>query len=213
LALLPQTQDFGNVAPAETGVPYTFTVKNLGGVKSGMPSLKVQPTSAPFAIMSNLCMAPLDPGGTCDVTLTFTAPTTIGQSSAQLVVDGTPGGTASASLLGNSTYVEVTPRSFDFGDVAVGGSGKAQDFTVWHLGPAGSPMIFVMGMVNGKDATEFMTANSCANGLRSGDTCTITLSMTPRTAGAKAAVLDVSAHESTGLPQGTDKATLSGNGL
>jgi hypothetical protein len=215
LDLQPQLQPFGNVAPGQTSLPYTLILHNAGGLKSGTPSLVVQPTNSPFTITNNLCAAPLDPGGSCQVTMTFTAPTTVGPSSAQLQAFASPGGNASAMLVANSTFVEVTPRNFDFGDVSTVSAMKGQDFTVWHLGPAGSPMLSVMSMINGTNPTDFtITSTTCANGLSPGNTCTISITFQPRTIGPKSVILDLAAHDlAAGTAEGTDKAPLNGNGI
>jgi hypothetical protein len=217
LDVQPKMQAFGSVAPGQNSAPFTFTVKNVGGLKSGIPSLALSPTSAPFTITQNFCTSQLDPGGTCQIAVAFNAPSTTGQVSGQLVASASPGGNAAADLFGNSTYVEITPNAYDFGDTATGTGAnmKVKDFTVWHLGPAGTSTLFISNMLNGADARDFTVTNdTCgANGLQPGGSCTISVAFTPATLGAHSGTLDIAAHLATGAPQGTDKAKLSGNGI
>jgi hypothetical protein len=217
LDVSPKMQALGNVAPGQIGAPYTFTIKNVGGLKSGIPSLTLAPTNAPFTITQNFCTAQLDPSGTCQVAVVFIAPSTVGQVSAQLVATASPGGNTAADLFANSTYVEITPNAYDYGDTSTGTGAnmKVKDFTVWHLGPAGSSTLFISNMLNGADARDFLVTNdTCgANGLQPGGSCTISVAFTPATVGAHTGQIDIAAHLSTGAPQGTDKAKLSGNGI
>jgi hypothetical protein len=217
LDVTPNMQAFGNAAPGQTGASYTFTVRNVGGVQAGLPNVAVNPATGAFVISQNLCTAALDPTGSCQVTLTFIAPAVIGQATGQLDISASPGGNSSVPLMGNSSYIEVTPTSANFGDVTtlsltMGGTG----FTVWHLGPAGSPMVSVMDMLGGSNPSDFMiTSDTCVNGLSSGGNCTITLQFMPvGTPGPRSAELDISAIDRTaGAPAGTDKALLTGNGV
>jgi Carboxypeptidase regulatory-like domain len=215
LDIMPAMQSMGNAAPGLSGGPVTFTIKNIGGVKSGIPAFNFAPTNAPFTISQNFCTAELDSGGTCQVTLTFSAPATFGQSSGQLVASASPGGNATADLTGNSTYVEITPSFMDFGSImkqSIVSGGN--DFTVWHLGQTGAPMILIMSAINGTNAGDFMITNTtCANGLTPGGSCTVSVGFTPGGTGTRVAQLDVAAHLATGAPQGTDKASLSGAGI
>jgi hypothetical protein len=215
LDIMPALQSMGNVAPGLTGAPVSFTIKNIGGVKSGIPNFFFQPTNAPFTVTQNFCTAELDSGGTCQVWVTFTAPGTFGQSAGQLFASATPGGNTVANLTGNSTYVEITPTSMNFGSImklSVGPGGS--DFTVWHLGQSGAPMLLIMSAISGANPGDFViTGTTCTNGLTPGGSCTVTVDFTPTGTGLRTAQLDVAAHLATGTPQGTDKAALSGNGV
>src|SRR4029453_16408247 len=183
--VIPNMQSLGDVPPGQTGAPVTFTIKNVGGLRSGLPAFAFQPTNVPFAISQNFCTFQLDSGATCQIGVTFTAPGTFGQIAGQLVASANPGGSAIADLTGNSTFIEVTPSPFDFGDAVAGTGAKVQDFTVWRLGPPRGPLP-LRGMINGSHANAFMIMGGWGvNGVSPASSCTITVAFKPGAVGPK----------------------------
>jgi hypothetical protein len=218
LEVMPATFNFPNTAPGQESPPITFTVKNIGGLMSGTPAVSIGGTNAgAFTIKNDGCTSPLTSGTFCYVMVAFKPLSTFGIQSATLNATATPGGNSSAQLNGNSTLVEVTPVTHDFGDEMAGGANmKSFNFTVKHIGPAGSGMVTIVFSTTGPNVNDFTARStdcSGANGLQPGDICTIGVDFKPGAVGARSAELNVTAHASTGLPAGTAKATLAGNGI
>jgi hypothetical protein len=94
--------------------PTTLTVRNPGATPNTINSVLLSgPDANQFTITTNTCTTglTLPPGGTCTVSVTF-APTTSGTLVAALVVIGTGGSSATATLTGSSLFaptLTVTP--------------------------------------------------------------------------------------------------------
>jgi hypothetical protein len=215
LEIQPLTFLFPNTPPGTDSTPATFIVKNLGGVTSGTPSLSV--VGPDFVITTDDCKSPLASGATCLVTMVFRSalPLTLKQGS--LAASAAPGGTGNVMLAGNTTYVEVTPRMYDFGNVMAGGSNSQNHgFTVKNIAAPGGPYISIMSMLNGTSVNDWRTSTDCPSGgnlLAPGAICQVGVDFAPISTGAKTIILDVSAHEATGAAAGADKAQLTGNGI
>jgi hypothetical protein len=216
LEISPASRDFGNVAPGQASAEFTFTVKNTGGVASGVPTASVIGTNpASFVVSTDGCKKALASGDSCSIGVTFHAPTAgIGVKTAQLDVTANRGGTASATLRGNSSWVDVTPVSHDYGAVMVNATSPPSfAFTVKHLGGANDPQVFLLGSIGGRNQAVFgVDTTNCTNGLRGGYTCKVTVTFRPDTTGAKDATIEVAAHDASGLPAGSGQAALTGTG-
>jgi hypothetical protein len=217
LEVMPVNPSFPDTAPGFQSSPLTFSVKNAGGLVSGPLTISIGGTNpSNFAIANNTCSGPLLSGAVCQVTMIFAPPVgSVGSRVASLTASASPGGVASTMLLGNATYVTVTPPAYDFGDHPVTAAPKPFSFTVTHIGGTGSGHVLIMAMVNGTHAVDFRAINGCSpNGLNPGASCQVNVDFNPTNVGAKSAVLDVAAHLSTtGLTAGTDKASMTGNAV
>ena len=210
----PSLQDFGTVTLGSSSGNVTFTVANNGGSPSGTLSQNITGADASsFSVVSGNCAGTtLAPAATCNVILRFT-PATVGAKAAQFSITGTPGGTANATLLGtgNSTgLLTITPSPVAFADTTVGQASASQVFTVTNTG--GSPTTAIITALAGNDPSQFTIvagSNGCSGVvLAAGATCTIAVTFTPTSGGAKSANLSASAN--TG---GTATAGISGNGI
>jgi hypothetical protein len=218
LAVQQPDTKFGDVAPGTSSAPFTITIKNEGGLMSGQPSVALAgAANSEYTIASNGCTSPLASGAVCQVTVTFTpvSVSQLGLKEAQLDAFANPGGTTTGLLHGNSTFVSVTPNVHNFGNVMAGGANMGiQQFVVKHIGPAGSGTILLMSSIaQGADMGDFTLWNMCPSSLNPGENCPLEVDFKPRTTGQKNSLLDVAAHAATGLPMGTSKAGLTGNGI
>jgi hypothetical protein len=103
LVITPSVASFGTVAVAMSSAPIEFTVTNLGSTTSGSLAIALGgPNPADFIIVTNGCFAALAPGASCTLSIAF-APTTTGARNADIRVQGSPGGTATASISGTGT--------------------------------------------------------------------------------------------------------------
>ena len=102
LAWSPSSFDFGTLAPGAASAPQAFTLKNTGG--SASSALTITVTSPAFTITADQCTGKsLGPGKSCTVKVTYTAPTTAGQSQATLAATSNkPAATARVTLTGMS---------------------------------------------------------------------------------------------------------------
>jgi hypothetical protein len=207
-AIAPSPYDFGALLVGNSSSAVSFFAVNGGGVPSGVPVVNVGGAdAADFAIMSNGCVAAVNPGASCMVSIVFT-PSARGARSATLIVSATPGGSAMASLGGKGqvpSSLSITPTGQDFPGVVLGGSSSAT-FTVKNDGDldSGIPAASLTG--NPREFT--VTGNTCKIALIGGDTCQVTINFTPMGQGPRpGAQLTVMA-----TPGGTPVASLTGSG-
>lgn len=97
----------------------------------------------------------------------------------------------------------ITPETSDLGSVQIGETGTAS-FTVTNMGEDVSGTI--SAVVTGANAGEFSAQNGCST-LNGGDSCTVTVTFAPTSAGSKMASLVVN-----GSPGGSVSSTLTGLG-
>jgi hypothetical protein len=215
LAISPATQDFGTLSQGATGMDFPFSVTNNGGVTSGPLAVSFGGSSASmFQLGAQTCNnATLGANGSssCSINVHF-APTagTTGGVTASLLVAGTPGGTAVATLTGNVTSaasLAVTPSPFGFGSQPQGSPTSPVTFTVTNAGgsTSGTPTM-TMGGTNAADFAVVVDNCTAAVPPNNG-TCTLSVVFTPSTQAAESATLTV-----TATPGGTSTTTLSGTG-
>jgi len=223
LTIQPANPFFGNVAPGQTSPAITFNVNNSGGFDSGPLSITISGTnSSDFMVMAvggtTDCGPALPSGMSCQVRVGFTSPTILRPKLAQLDVSASPGGTASAMLTANASYVDVSPAPFDYGQVSMSGANApTQNFTVRNLGSANDgDLTNVSAMFAGTDANMFSvaTSSSCLGArVPPGLTCTFTVTFRPDSTGPKSAQLGVGAYNAAGVPAGGAKSDLTGTGI
>jgi hypothetical protein len=114
LSISPSPATFSQLTVNQVSTPTTLTVRNPGATPNTINSVLLSgPDANQFTITTNTCTTglTLPPGGSCTVSVTF-APTTSGTLVAALVVIGTGGSSATATLTGSSLFaptLTVTP--------------------------------------------------------------------------------------------------------
>ena len=122
LAISPASFDFGTVTHGGFGAcgadpdpdcpTHDFTVTNIGGSTSGVPTTSIVELHNPeiggpaaFAVTANTCTAALAPAATCSITVKFAPNSNAGDEmfSSRLDVAPSPGSTVSSVLSGMGT--------------------------------------------------------------------------------------------------------------
>jgi uncharacterized repeat protein (TIGR01451 family) len=165
---------------------------------------------------SSLGQAFLLPGngnGTFGTAVTYTtSPGTFSAATADFNGDGaldlafTNGGVASVSIFLQSLPVSLTPTSLAFGNQAAGTSSTAQVVTLRNTSCA-TVHISLIGIA-GANALEFSLLTTCGASVVNASTCTISVTFSPTSVGAKVATLSVT-DDAANSPQ---TLALSGNG-
>ncbi len=157
------------------------------------------------------------PGEACTVRIFFRpqALPAAGAAAPNLASTLIVGGAATGSTLNLRGHavsaLAITPDGRPFGGVALNATSGATTFTVTNSNDAGIPGTGQVAVsLDGADATSFrITRNECAGTtLPAGGSCAIDVVFEPRTAGAKAAALSVTASPTNGV-----SASLSGSGM
>ncbi len=202
IQIAPGVQDFGSVTTASSSANVTFAVSNTGDIASGAltaPALGGA-NAADFTLVSQNCSALVltpNSGNTCNIIVKF-SPLTAGSKSATVATTGAPGGTATASLTGAANLpgsITITPSTFAYMNTNVGSTSASTTYTVSNTGGAPTaPLATALAGANPGDFTIVAGSNQCQGTSLAALTgmCTIAVTFTPGSAGAKAASLSVS---------------------
>jgi hypothetical protein len=216
LSLTPNPYDFKNVVQ-NTGTPptKTFTVKNSGGVVSGVVSQQITGANkGDFTVTANNCrnmtLAPNN-AASCTITVAF-KPTTLTPETATLTATANPGSSASSTLNGTGVTqatLSIAP-SGAFGLVNKG-THSTITFNVSNSGgvTSGVPMIGITGNPPGSADFKLTGMNTCTAAIPAGMTnaCQFDVTFTPTTSSMESATLNLAA-----TPGGTTMM-LTGNGM
>ncbi len=214
------SQVIGSTSTAQTITVFNSGFANLNFssiTKTGSSAFtRVVPPQGPLAVIEGIapinpdCNFGVAPGGSCTITVTFT-PSVAGTVTGQINIASNAGGSPHiVNLTGNgiSTAVPIisTPGSLNFGDQITGTSGT-QSLNITN---AGSATLTISSLtVSGTNAANFVTSGSCVD-IASNATCSIIVTFSPTTVGAKAAQITIASNASN---QSTTTVILTGNGI
>jgi HYDIN/CFA65/VesB family protein/ASPM-SPD-2-Hydin domain-containing protein len=207
-------QDNGTVVSLSAS-QLTFPTEVVGTVSAAMNVVMTNNGSASIAISNigttanfsstNNCGRNLAKGGRCTIKVYFT-PSTEGNLTGVLTVFDNGGGSPqTVSLTGVATVLSIVPGSLNFGTQKVHTSSAPQIVTVTNTGS--TRVLFTGITVTGRNASDFSEVNACGP-LAAGTSCQISVTFTPRAAGARSASVSIN-DNGGGSPQ---KVTLSGTG-
>ncbi|MEO5695459.1 MAG: choice-of-anchor D domain-containing protein, partial [Usitatibacter sp.] len=133
--ILPGPIELGAAVVGGSPVSRTVELRNSGTQPVNIASITI---SGPFTMVNN-CTAPLAPGATCMVTISFTAPS-IGDFNGSLtVVSDAAGGSGEIGVHATGQVVagpllQITPTAIGFGDRVIGSQSSAQTITITNVG-------------------------------------------------------------------------------
>jgi hypothetical protein len=183
LALDNDRNDFGNVTIHKQSLPVTLTVTNVGDAPSGALTLSTMLQSGAqadeLAITSD-CADALAPKARCTVTATF-APTTAGAKDATFTVgDGVA--SVSGEVLGKGLTpgaLAITPDKDSCGATPLGTtSTKSAYFMVTNNGQSATAHDLFVQLSDNQ-----FTVSGCSGPLGGGNSCTLTVTFTPKMRG------------------------------
>jgi Ca2+-binding RTX toxin-like protein len=199
----------GSVNTGATTAPQTVTVTNTG--TAALLISGVTTTDPQFAA-TNGCTAAVAPGGTCVISVSFTASASGPQSATLLIASNAVGSPTSATLSGTglAPVAAVTPATLAFGSVVINTTSAAQTITVNNTG--NSALLVASVGVTGANATSFTaTPTGCAS-VAPGASCTIAVTFRTTTTGAKSATVSIN-HNSNNVLGTVTSVALTGTGV
>ena len=185
-----------SVAFGDQTVGTTSTVRAVSITNSGTVAASISGVSAPsqFA-QTNTCGSSLAAGASCTVNVTFT-PTSTGAKSGNLTVTSNASNpTLTVALTGTGTTagtatLAANPTSVAFGDQAVGSTSAVRAVSITNSGT-------VAASISGVSApSQFAQTNTCGSSLAAGASCTVNVTFSPTSAGAKSGNLTVTSNAS-----------------
>ena len=190
--LSPASLAFGNQRVGTTSAGQNATLNNSGNEALAINGIS---TSGDFN-QTNNCGSSLAAGRSCAITVTF-SPTAPGSRTGTLSVsDGASGSPHTISLSGTGTQAQVTlnPASLTFDAQDVKTTSPGQTIT---LSNTGNERLAISGISTSGD---FAQGNTCGQSVAAGAQCTINVSFTPTTAGARTGTLTIN-DSAPGSPQ------------
>ncbi len=222
LVIIPSSYGFPTTTVGDPTAAQTLTVQNTGEATTGPITLSVTgPNAAEFTIDSTTCTT-LVADATCTVTLTF-SPLGIGARTATLVASATPGGTATAALVGISRpRIEIIAINsgpvvdpYDFG-ISTVNTTIPQDVLITVRNNTSTAKPFTITEAFGAPAQYATISTTCPTTIGgAGGTCTVGVRFSPTSVGPKlgtitfsigAGPFDSAAERLTGT--GTEGLTL-----
>jgi len=204
------TQDIGTASVNTQNIMLT----NTGNAPVTISSVMVATGATDYTISYDACTGVLPPGpsgNTCTITVSF-KPTAAGTRTGSIkITDTAPGSPLTVTLTGSGVAqaqaVVVSPASVTFNTQVQGTTSSAsQTVTVSNTG--NFPVTFTSVVVTGDFSIPY---NGCTGMLApgAGSSCQITLSFTPKAAGARTGNLTIS----DSAPGGKQTVALSGTGI
>lgn len=189
----------------------SVTVSNPGTTTLSISGIILSGTNTGDFSETSTCGSSLAAGQSCALTVTF-KPSGAGPRTAQaLIADNANGSPQSVTLNGTgaanpAAVASVSPTSVTFPSEAVKTTSAAIPVTVSNTG--GAALAIASIGISGVDPAEFAETNTCGSTLAAAATCTVNVTFTPATAGARSAQLQIT-DNATGSPQ---SVALAGSG-
>jgi hypothetical protein len=193
--------NFGNQADGTASAPRIVTITNSG---TAILTLAIA-GSGDFG-QTNNCGASLQPGGSCQVTVTF-SPTWLGTANGSIsVTDNAPGSPQLVELSGTGTLpFALAPASLAFGSVAVGQKSSPQTVTLTNNEATTTAFTF---SASGNYSAVGSGTSPCGSSLASKKSCTMSVTFKPTSKGTING--DVTISDSTAIQ--VQSVMLSGTG-
>ena len=174
------TQVIGTTSAAET-----VTLTNTGGTAVAITSID---SSGDFA-QTNDCGSGVPPGGSCQISVTFTPSAEGTRTGTVTIIDNAVNSPQTITLKGAGTVVELSPATVDFGNQTVGTRSAPQTIALKNTG---STALSILGMgISGTDFDDFAYTTTCDSSLAAKATCLIHVTFKPEATGGRRASLDV----------------------
>ncbi|HET8924381.1 MAG TPA: choice-of-anchor D domain-containing protein [Candidatus Acidoferrum sp.] len=194
--LSPSTLDFGSQAVGSASASQTVTLKNTSDVAVTITNIGISgANSGDFTLLNN-CGASLLAKASCTISVTF-MPSAGGSRSAMLTVtDNATGASQTVALKGVGVVpgIALYPPSLTFGNQPVSTTSAPQTVTLTNTG--NSQLTITSITCSG----DFVQTNNYSGVLMPSASCTINVTFSPTTSGARTGTLTI-VDSSPGSPQ------------
>lgn len=187
-SISPASLSFGTGSVSVPIAPRTVTLTNTGSAVLAITGIALSNTTD-FAIGSNSCGSSLQPLASCAVSVSFTASTSGARSGTLTFTDSASGSPQSVALGGTGVAALATayPATINFGTVGVDLSSGTNTVSLTNTSSA----VLSISKVSLSNAADFsILSNGCTGLLSPQVSCTVSVSFTPKTDGARSGTLD-----------------------
>jgi hypothetical protein len=215
-SLSPSSLSFGSQLVGTTSSAQSVTLTNSGNAALSISNIAVSGTNSGDFTETDNCptgSSTLAAGSSCTISVTFTPSATGARSASVQLSDNANGSPQSVTLTGTGQppgpAVSLSPGSLSFGSQSVGSTSAAQSVTLKNSGTS-DLSISSIG-VGGSNVSDFTETDNCPKGastLAAGSSCTISVTFSPSTTGARSASVQVNDN----APDSPQSVALSGTG-
>lgn len=185
VVLSPTSLTFATQLVGTTSASQNVTLANTGSGTLNITSL----TSSGDYQQTNTCGSTVASGANCTITVTFTPKSINVRNGSITITDNATGSPQTVTLSGKGTYAVISPVSLSFGNVTVGMSSAPQTVTLTNTSKTA---MTVRGIaVTGANMKDFSETNTCGTSVGSGASCSINVTFTPTTFGARKASVTI----------------------
>lgn len=215
--LLPTYLEFPSTAVGKTAPVRQLMLSNSGSTTISLSGpgygIAIRGSGTSSFLKTTSCAANLTPQGQCTINVTF-KPVEKGNLNAELTVMDNASGSPQTVLLsgtGLAPQVNLSPASLTFAKTYVGKAAQAKKITLTNTGNAALTLSGVGQGISilGGAATSFTQINTCGASVAARESCAITVTFTPASAGTLNASLSI-ADTAAGSPQ---MVALTGTGI
>ena len=211
LSLSKSSVAFGSQLVGPTSGMQTVTLTNTGTAALTFAGTTISGANASAFSSTNSCSSTIATGDSCTIVIAFT-PSAVGNYSASLqVADNADDEPQTIALSGTGAIaapaVSLSKTALAFGNQIIDTSSATQTFTLTNIGT--SDLTFAGTTISGTNASAFSSTNTCGSIVAAGDSCAISVTFTPASAGSNQAALQL-ADNAGDSPQ---IITLSGTGI
>lgn len=215
----PTSVAFPDTTVGQTSAPRPVTLFNGGNATLNISDIALVNAGSNFSISSNSCGPTLAPSASCTVNVTFSPAAAGGAAATLRFTDNAANSPQSVALSGTGVAAPppppppgtpgavVSPTTLAFADTTVGQSTASKPVTLTNNGDA-TLNISGVALVN-NTPSNFTIASGCGAQLTAGSSCTVNVTFSPASAGAKTATLRFTDNAATS-PQ---TVTLNGTGI
>lgn len=199
VSLNPTSLAFGSVTTGTSSGSQTVTLTNTGTASLTITSIALSGANAnQFSTNSNTCGASLAVNASCSIKVVF-SPTAVASDTANLTfttnASTSPNNVAltGAGVAPAQPSLSIAPSPAAFGNQASGTTSAGLTVTVTNSGPGTQTFATPFFVISGTNSSDFSrTGGTCANGGTLGaGSCTIILTFTPGSTGARSGVLTI----------------------
>jgi hypothetical protein len=184
--------DFGTVAVGSTGSTQTVSLTNASS--NNLTNISVSSGSGEFA-QTNDCPGSLAPSASCTIAVTFSPASGATRTANLTINDSDPSSPQLVGLTGTgaSGSVSLSPASLAFPNQAIYSTSPAKSTTLTNTGSASLEIISILA------SGDFAQTNTCPASLGPGASCTINVTFTPSSIGARTGFVTLSDTDATNL--------------
>lgn len=213
VALVPSSLSFPSQAVGTASASQTITLTNNESTAINISSLSIAgANSSDFAETDN-CVGNVSVGATCSIAVTFTPASTGLRTATLTITNNVTESSLVAPLSGTgaiqSSTATLSQSNLAFTSQIVGTTSAAQQLTLSNTG--NSVLTIASLIITGANASDFGEIDNCGGGIAAGANCTISVTFSPTSTGARTGTLTITDNATS--PPSPQTVSLAGTAV